>query len=138
MYCTSSKHDESKCPGLRSKMFKPCKFCQTYKHVSAMCPQCVVPKPTLTNACLSTGAGQKSNYLLPVLAITMQSREGPMITFNALFDTGSSRSYINPKVAKQLAIRKDLVTGVQYEVRTFLGAGTKELGEATLMVYFPL
>ena len=137
IYCTSSKHDESKCPGLRNKMFKPCKFCQSYKHVSAMCPQCVVPKPTLNNACLSTNAGQKSNYLLPVLAITMQSREGPKITFNALFDTGSSRSYINPKVAKQLAIRTDLVTGVQYEVRTFLGAGTKELGEATLLVYFP-
>ena len=30
-----------------------------------------------------------------------------------------------------------MVTNVQYEVRTFLGAGTKELGEATLQVYFP-
>ena len=36
-----------------------------------------------------------------------------------------------------MSIKQDMVTNVQYEVRTFLGAGTKELGEATLQVYFP-
>ena len=102
-----------------------------------MCSQRVPLKPTINNACLSTDIGHKSNYLLPVCSITMQSREGDRVSFNALFDTGSSRSYIDPKVANQLAISQDMVTHVQYEVRTFLGAGTKELGETTLLVYFP-
>ena len=135
--CTSPKHDPDKCPGLQDKLFKACKFCKSRKHVGALCPQRTMLKPTNTNACLSTSIGQKSNYLLPVLSITMQSRGGDQVVFNALFDTGSSRSYINPKIAKQLAIKEDLVTNVQYEVRTFLGAGTKELGETTLLVYFP-
>ena len=56
---------------------------------------------------------------------------------NVLFDTASIRSYINPKIAKLLAIRKDFVNPVQYEVRTFLGAGIKDLGETTLQVHFP-
>ena len=135
-YCTSLKHDSSRCPGLQNKMYKPCKFCNSRQHVGALCSQ-RTPKSTDNNACLSTSIGQKSNYLLPVMSIKMQSRGGNQISFNALFDTGSSRSYINPKIAEKLAIRSDLVTNVEYEVRTFLGAGTKELGETTLQVYFP-
>ena len=135
--CTSAKHDFSKCPGLQNKLYRPCKICNSRQHVAAMCSQRVPLKPTITNACLSTDIGHKSNYLLPVCSITMQSREGDRVSFNALFDTGSSRSYIDPKVANQLAISQDMVTHVQYEVRTFLGAGTKELGETTLLVYFP-
>ena len=135
--CTSVKHDASSCPGLQNKLFKACKFCNSRQHVGALCSKRLNPKPTSNNACLSTGLGCKSNYLLPVLSITMQGRGGDKVSFNALLDTGSSRSYINPKIAKLLAINQDNVSNVQYEVRTFLGAGTKELGETTLQVYFP-
>ena len=133
--CTSVKHEPSNCPGLKNNLYKSCKFCNSRQHVAALCSK--RPLPTLNNACLSTGIGHKSNYLLPVISITMQGRGGDKVSFNALLDTGSSRSYINPKVVKKLSIKQDMVTNVQYEVRTFLGAGTKELGEATLQVYFP-
>lgn len=71
------------------------------------------------------------------MSITMQGRGGDRITFNALFDTARSRSYINPKVDKLLAIKMDLVSNIQYEVRLFLGSSLKELGETILQVYFP-
>ena len=137
IYCTSLKHDSENCQGLQDKLWKACKFCNSRQHIGALCPKRTISKPINTNACLSTSVGQQSNYLLPVLSITMQGREGKQVTFNALFDTASSRSYINPKVANMLAIKGNLVTNMQHEVRTFLGMGTKSLGETTLQVYFP-
>merc|ERR1712240_658686 len=74
--CTSAKHDFSKCPGLQNKLYRPCKICNSRQHVAAMCSQRAPLKPTINNACLSTDIGHKSNYLLPVCSITMQSREG--------------------------------------------------------------
>ena len=50
-----------------------------------------------------------------------------MVTFNALVDTGSSRSYINPKVAKLLDVGSSLVDQVDFDVCTFLGRGTKNM-----------
>ena len=137
IHCTSLRHESEHCHGLQNKLWKPCKFCSSKGHTSALCPKRVVSKPMNTYACLSTSAGQKSNYLLPVLSITMQGRGGKKITFNALFDTASSRSYINPKVANMLAINQNLVTSAQHEVRTFFGLGIKTLGETTLEVHFP-
>ena len=72
--CTSIKHEPSNCPGLQDKLFKSCKFCNSRKHVAALCSKRVVP--TLNNACLSTGIGHKSNYLLPVISVTMQGKGG--------------------------------------------------------------
>ena len=66
----------------------------------------------------------------------LQGKNGK-VPCNALFDTGSSRSYIHPGVAKRLAINSDYVKSVEYEVRTFLGCGTKKMGETCLTVYLP-
>ena len=104
-HCSSLKHDASACPGLQHRLYRACKFCGSKQHIAALCSKRaavvpnVIPKPTQNYACLTTNVGQKSNFLLPVLSITMQGRGGEKITFNALFDTASSRSYINPKVA---------------------------------------
>ena len=92
---------------------------------------------TSSNVCLSTHFGQKSNYLLPVLSLALQGKSGTKVTFNAVLDTGSSRSYINPRVSTMLAINSSDTTNVVYEVRTFLGTGTKKLGETCLKVYLP-
>ena len=136
-FCTSLKHDSDKCPGLQNRLYKACKFCNSKQHVGALCANRSVVKPTNNNACLSTSIGQKSRFLLPVISIAMQGRDGNKIIFNALFDTGSSRTYINPKIANLLAIKRKFVNNVQYEVRTFLGSGTRDLGETTLEVFFP-
>ena len=37
----------------------------------------------------------------------------------------------------QLQLRSDLISDVEYEVRTFLGSGVKKLGETTLEVHLP-
>ena len=37
--CTSSNHNQSKCPGKDSKLRYPCKICKGKCHISAMCPK---------------------------------------------------------------------------------------------------
>ena len=91
--------------------------------------------PTVnTNVCLSSNTGQKFNFLLP---IKFQGRSGRVVTFNALVNTGSTRSYINPKVAKLLDVGSSLVDQVDFDVCTFLGCGTKKLGETCLVAFLP-
>ncbi|CAL4096798.1 unnamed protein product, partial [Meganyctiphanes norvegica] len=51
--------------------------------------------------------------------------------------TGSSRSYINSRMARLLSLDFQRVSNVEYEVRTFLGAGTKKVGETSVQVFFP-
>ena len=87
IHCTSLRHESEHCHGLQNKLWKPCKFCSSKGHTSALCPKRVVSKPMNTYACLSTSAGQKSNYLLPVLSITMQGRgvrRLPLMLFSTL------------------------------------------------------
>ena len=60
-----------------------------------------------------------------------------MVRFNVLFDSASSRSYIDPFICKQLGLKLHCISDVGYKVRTFLGTGHKTLGEATLEVYLP-
>ena len=54
-----------------------------------------------------------------------------------LFDSASSRSYIDPYICQQLGLKLECVSDVEYEVRTFLGSGHKTLGETTLEVHLP-
>ena len=70
------------------------------------------PKTT-TNVCLSSDVGDKSNYLLPVLSIKMQGQGRPMVRFNTLFDSASSRSYIDPHICKQLGLKLDCISDVE-------------------------
>ena len=79
----------------------------------------------------------KLKFLLPVLSIAFKGKSGHTVSFNALVDTGSSRSYINPRVAKLLDINSSHINEVEQEVMTFLGCGLKKLGETCLTVYLP-
>ena len=132
--CTSPRHKVDRCPGTLSELYRYCRYCNSKVHVAALCPKAKNPLPV--HACLSTHVGQKSKYLLPVLSIMFQGKGGG-VTFNALVDTGSSRSYIHPGVANLLAINTADLNSVEYEVRTFLGSGTKKMGETCLTAYLP-
>ena len=137
--CTHPSHKSDNCPGNQNKLYYECKFCKGKNHVAALCSQRKVTKKPVHNnhACLSTGVGQQSNYLLPVISMVFEGQGGKKCKFNALLDTGSSRSYINPNLAKLLAIDLNAVPTTECEVRTFLGSGTKKLGETSVMVHFP-
>ena len=78
--------------------------------------------------CLGTDVGNKSNYLLPVLSLKMQGHGGPMVCFNVLFDSTSSKSYIDPIICKRLGLKLDCISDVEYKLNTFLGTGHKTLG----------
>ena len=139
LQCTSPQHKVGpECPASKTgpgSLYKDCRYCGKRNHVSAICKKLKPPLPV--HACLSTHVGRKSNFLLPILAIKFEGRGGRTVTFNALVDTGSSRSYINPKVAQILQIGSDYLTEVEYNVRTFLGSGLKKLAETSLTVYLP-
>ena len=139
-YCTSVNHPIGSCPGLNNELRKNCRFCNSKKHVGCLCPQgrfISFAKRLDNNVCLSTNVGNKSKYLLPVLSLKMRVHGGPMVRFNVLFDSASSRLYIDPIIVNRLGLKLDCVSDVEYEVRTFLGTGHKTLGEATLEVYLP-
>ena len=53
--------------------------------------------------CLSTGEDE-SRFLLPVLNVGVMVGGGPMVRFNALFDTESCRSYLSNEVLQKLNI----------------------------------
>ena len=140
IHCTSVYHPIGSCPGLKNELKRGCKYCNSRTHVTCLCPQgrfISFAKRLDNHVCLSTDVGNKSNYLLPVLSLKMRVHGGPLVRFNVLFDTASSRSYIDPIIAKRLGLKSDSVSEVKYEVRTFLGSGYKSLGEASLEVYLP-
>ena len=129
-YCPASK----KGPG---GLYKVCKYSRSDNHVASLCKNKKSAVPVQNNVCLSTNIGQKSNFLLPILSITFKGRSGRVATFNALVDTGSCRSYINPRVADLLGVGLSSVNQVHFDVSTFLGCGEKKLGETCLVSYLP-
>ena len=76
--------------------------------------------------------------MLPILALQMQGPKGLKVKFNVLFDTASSRSYIDYDIAKKLKLNTEYMSDMVYEVRTFLGCGTKVLKETVLRWTFPM
>ena len=139
-HCTCLTHSSDKCPGLRNALWKACRFCKSHKHVQALCPdpqRLAFNKPTNSYLCLSTDSLHQTNYLLPVIALDMQKGSGPKVRVNALFDTCSSRSYLDSETAARLGLQREDLQEVDYEVKTFLGGGRKTLGESTLVVHLP-
>ena len=136
--CTLPNHTSDKCFGKNNKLRYPCKRCQSAGHVAAMCDNAKSNlKQAQTNVCLSTNIQNLSNYLLPILKLQMKGHNGKLINFNCLFDTASSRSYISNCISDQMGLHKELVKDVEYNVKTFLGSGTKTLQEAMVTVYLP-
>ena len=136
--CSSINHVADKCPGKDDKLYNPCKICSSNQHVSALCPKIQsFPKSTDNHVCLSTGVEGESPYLLPIVSMVVKGPKGFECKFNALLDTGSSRSYLSSHVISKLNCDPKTLTPVDYEVKTFLGSGTKSLKEVTLAVYLP-
>ena len=54
-----------------------------------------------------------------------------------LVDTGSTRFYLSSKAAQILNLAAKTMKIRQYNVRTFLGCGVKQLKEVTLEVHLP-
>ena len=59
------------------------------------------------NICLNTDLDNFSKFLLPVIEIGVQGPKGPKVKFNALLDTGSSRSYLSKPVMNKLKLEAD-------------------------------
>ena len=139
--CTANHKTEDCVTINSSKDHKPCKFCGLKGHVGAMCKkrpvQALERKSTDVHVCLSTGSEYNSPFLLPVISIMVKGPKGLHFKFNALLDTGSSRSYMSSYVLNKLDCSPDSLTAVDYDVKTFLGSGIKSLKEVTLEVHLP-
>ena len=135
--CTSHKHVASDCLGTKGALFKSCKFCNNNDHAACMCPTKTPSKPRSSDSyvCLSSSEDGPSQFLLPVFEIVMEGHNGDLVKFNALLDTASHRSYINKDIRSKLNL--NVVKKVQYDVRTFIGSGVKELEESSVKVFLP-
>ena len=137
--CTSPKHTADNCYGKTNSLSYPCRNCKAFSHAAAMCPTlAAVPvKSTPTHLCLSTAISDESPSLLPIFSIEMQGPRGSKVKFNALLDTGSSRSYLARNIVDKLNCDPKTFKLVDYDVKTFLGSGRKRLKEVTLEVHLP-
>ena len=139
--CTNNHKTEDCFRNNPNGNFKPCKFCGNKGHVGAMCQKRPVHdlerKNTNVNVCLSTGFEYDSPFLLPIISIMVKGPKGLPFRFNALLDTGSSRSYMSSFVLSKLQCSPNSLTSVVYDVKTFLGSGRKSLKEVTLEVHLP-
>ena len=135
--CTSHKHVASDCLGAKGTLSKSCKFCQKNDHAACMCPSKAPSKPRSSNSyvCLSSNEDGPSQFLLPVFEIAMEGHNGNIVKFNALLDTASHRSYVNKDIKSKLKL--NVVKKVQYDVRTFIGNGAKNLEETSVKVFLP-
>ena len=88
----------------------------------------------ITDVCFSTGF-EESPFLLPVLNIKLRGHSGQSCSFNFLFDTGSQLSYLSSHALAQLGCKQELMSTVDFEVKTFLGSSRKRLKDVNLDVY---
>ena len=118
--------------GNRGELKYPCKNCSSGGHTTAMCH-----KPSISNAsnsivasrsnntivdvCFSSGLTQ-SPQLLPVICIRLRGHNGDDQWFNFLFNTGSQLSYLSNYALNLLNCKKELMSTVEFEVKTFLGS----------------
>ena len=147
--CTSNKHHASTCPGQSGGLYKPCRHCKSKGHIGAMCPKDIstggapgrgVPSKDvkqdsgITDVCFSTGVGQ-SPYLMPIVSLKLRGHNGQTNHFNFLLDTASQRSYLSHNALTKLGCNSNLMTDVEFEVKTFLGSKRKNLKEVNLDVF---
>ena len=141
VYCTHPGHTADTCFGKFNNLRNNCKFCNSKAHVSAVCTNrsgtVSSTKSTPNNLCLSTGISDEAPTLLPIFSIEMKGPRGSKVKFNALLDTGSSRSYLASNIVNQLQCDPKTFKLVDYDVKTFLGSGRKSLKEVTLEVHLP-
>ena len=136
--CTSNKHLQNTCPGKSGKLKNPCRYCNSYGHIAALCHnvnnQNVQKGSTRVDACFTTGVNE-SLLLLPIINLRLRGHDGRSRNFNFLFDTASQRSYISQRAFDSLGCNPKLVSNVEFDVRTFLGSSKKSLKEVNVDVF---
>ena len=133
--CTSNKHIASACPGSKDDLAKPCRSCGSQGHISACHKGNNSPKnATIVDACFTTGVDE-SLLLLPIISLKLRGHDGRSQNFNFLFDTASQRSYLSQHAFNKLGCNLELISDVEFDVRTFLGSSKKLLREVNLDVF---
>ena len=124
--CSSAKHsDENLCPAKLHGLDFNCGIagCQSNQHITALCPnmdsKVTRPIETITSAlCFNSNLDSKS-YILPTL--TIQFTRGKKSRYvRCLIDTGSMRSYIGPKVVRDLCDDVSKLHEIDYEIKILL------------------
>ena len=135
--CTSNKHIANACPGSKGNLTQ-CRSCGSKGHTGALCLNLdnVKNSPkTIVDACFTTTGVDESILLLPIIKLKLRGHDGRSQCFNFLFDTASQRSYLSQHAFSKLGCMPQLVSNVEFDVRTFLGSSKKELKEVNLDVY---
>ena len=125
-FCSSAKHATEDCPGHQDNFLDyACAYCNLHTHISALCEKGHSKKndgQTMSYLCINYSNGEQ-NYLLPFVEITLHHR-GKQCKVLALIDSGSQRSYVSTKAAKQLLDLKALHS-VSYDVHSFVASKEK-------------
>ena len=135
--CTSNKHIANVCPGSKGNL-APCRSCGSKGHIGALCLNLTSVKSspkTIAQACFTTTGVDESLLLLPIIKLKLRGHDGRSQCFNFLFDTASQRSYLSQHAFSNLGCMPQLVSDVEFDVRTFLGSRKKALKEVNLDVY---
>ena len=133
--CTSGKHNKAECPGNQNKLPFNCQICHSNSHIAALCDQTSseVTANNLSLSCSQT-SGSCTSYLLPTITIKL-GRGSKTVMVRCLIDTGSQRSYFSQNVMKRLNYERNIMSPVDFEIRTFIGCENRVLNESMLEIF---
>ena len=142
-HCSSAKHDDLNCPGLRNELSFRCFKCKSYCHITPLCTQnyennSATPSTskcdsTLSNLCINAGSFSEQDILLPTLTVTFMFKS-KYIETRCLLDLGSQRSYLDSSLMQEFGMDLNSFTEYDCTVKTFNGEQVHKVSECALTV----
>src|ERR1700755_263464 len=148
--CSSTKHKSKQCPAKRYGLSRPCFYCKSKKHISALCSSengkrkstqhrrtddTPTPSSSLAQTgedesqrnhlCINTGTTPSGN-ILPTISLKVK-RGNKIQEIRALLDFGSQRSYFKGSVMEKLGVNIASLPRQNTTVKTFLGEQTRTM-----------
>ena len=124
--CSGSGHDENSCYGKQSKLRFECKVCKKREHITPLCPTQTKSKSsqsTNVNLCFAQRSFD-SSHILPTMTLDLKNGNKSRMV-RCLIDTGSQRSYVSEKAAKDLCQDVSGLYALECDVCTYIGQDTK-------------
>ena len=124
--CAGAGHDENSCYGKQSKLRFECKVCKRREHITPLCPTQTKSKSsqsTNVNLCFAQRSFD-SSHILPTMTLDLKNGNKSR-KVRCLIDTGSQRSYISEKAAKDLCQDVSGLYVLECDVCTYIGQDTR-------------
>ena len=134
IYCSSAKHTDDNCTGLKNELPFSCQLCSSKAHIAALCLNQPSSSETLSAVCLNYSQESAKPFILPT--VTLKIGRGKNTAFvRCLIDSGSQRSYLSKSVFDKLNCDPNSLTPAAFTIKTFIGDQDRVLNETMLEIH---